>query len=430
MLDLKKIRENPDKILKLLHQRNTDYQLQPILDLDSQQREKQLIRTELQARSNEIGKIIGEKMRLSGGNPESEEIRTLKEEGNNVKAKLAQLEPEERELKARIDSLLLELPNLPSDTTPIGKNETENIEIRRWGEEFIPKGNHILPHGEIGEKLGIIDSERAVKVAQSRFVALVGMGAALERALINFMLDRQIAAGYIEIMPPVLINSEALQGTGQLPKFAEESFKCENDDLWLTPTAEVPVTNFYSREILEAEKLPIYHCAYTPCFRREAGSYGRDMRGLIRLHQFNKVELIKLVRPETSAEEHEKMVNNAEAILQALKLPYRVLELCTGDIGFSAAKCYDLEVWLPSANTYREISSCSNCHDFQARRADIRFKEKGKKGTEYVHTLNGSGLAVGRTMAAILENYQQPDGMIKVPEVLQPYLKTNILGIS
>lgn len=429
MLDLKKIRENPDKILKLLHQRNTDYQLQAILDLDSQQREKQLIRTELQARSNEIGKIIGEKMRLSGGNPQSEEISTLKEEGNNVKAKLAQLEPEERELKAKIDGLLLELPNLPSDTTPIGKNETENIEVRRWGNEFIPKGNHILPHGEIGEKLGIIDSERAVKVAQSRFVALVGMGAALERALINFMLDRQIAAGYIEIMPPVLINSEALQGTGQLPKFAEESFKCENDDLWLTPTAEVPVTNFYSREILEAEKLPIYHCAYTPCFRREAGSYGRDMRGLIRLHQFNKIELIKLVRPETSAEEHEKMVNNAEAILQALKLPYRVLELCTGDIGFSAAKCYDLEVWLPSANTYREISSCSNCHDFQARRADIRFKEKGKKGTEYVHTLNGSGLAVGRTMAAILENYQQPDGTIKVPEVLQPYLKTDILGI-
>lgn len=430
MLDLKKIRENPDKILKLLHQRNTDYQLQPILNLDTQQREIQSIRTELQARSNEIGKIIGEKMRLSGINPQSEEISTLKEEGNNIKARLAELEPEERELKAKIDALLLELPNLPSETTPIGKNETENIEVRRWGNEFIPDGSHILPHGEIGEKLGIIDSERAVKVAQSRFVALVGMGAALERALINFMLDRQIAAGYIEVMPPILVNSEALQGTGQLPKFAEESFKCDKDDLWLTPTAEVPVTNFYRQEILEAEKLPIHHCAYTPCFRREAGSYGRDMRGLIRLHQFNKVELIKLVRPETSAEEHEKMVNNAEAILQALKLPYRVMELCTGDIGFSAAKCYDLEVWLPSANTYREISSCSNCHDFQARRANIRFKEKGKKGTEYVHTLNGSGLAVGRTMAAILENYQQLDGTVKVPEALQPYLKTDTLTIN
>ncbi len=426
MLDLKKIRENPDEILKLLHQRSTDYQLQPILNLDSQQRKILSIRTELQARSNEIGKIIGEKMR-GGVNPQSEEISGLKEEGNNVKGKLAELEPEERELKAKIEALLLELPNLPSATTPIGKNETENIEVRRWGDEFIPDGGQILPHGEIGEKLGLIDSERAVKVAQSRFVALVGMGAALERALISFMLDRQIAAGYVEVMPPVLVNSQALQGTGQLPKFAEESFKCDNDDLWLTPTAEVPVTNFYSREILEAEKLPIYHCAYTPCFRREAGSYGRDMRGLIRLHQFNKVELVKLVHPETSSEEHEKMVKNAEAILQALKLPYRVMELCTGDIGFSAAKCYDLEVWLPSVNTYREISSCSNCHDFQARRADIRFKEKGKKGTDYVHTLNGSGLAVGRTMAAILENYQQPNGTVKVPEVLQPYLKTEVL---
>ncbi|WP_373480943.1 serine--tRNA ligase [Geminocystis sp.] len=428
MLDLKKIRENPDEVLKLLHQRNTDYQLQPILNLDSQQREMQSVRTELQARSNEIGKIIGEKMRQVGANPQREEIQNLKEEGNQVKAKLAQLEPEERELKAKLEALLLELPNLPSETTPMGKNETENIEVRRWGDEFIPDGSHILPHGEIGEKLGIIDSQRAVKVAQSRFVALIGMGAALERALINFMLDHQIEAGYIEVMPPILINSEALKGTGQLPKFAEESFKCENDDLWLTPTAEVPVTNLYSQEILEGEKLPIYHCAYTPCFRREAGSYGRDMRGLIRLHQFNKVELIKLVRPETSAEEHEKMVNNAEAILQALKLPYRVMELCTGDIGFSAAKCYDLEVWLPSANTYREISSCSNCHDFQARRANIRFKDKGKKGTDYVHTLNGSGLAVGRTMAAILENYQQSDGTIKVPDVLQSYLRTDCIG--
>ncbi|BAQ65880.1 serine--tRNA ligase [Geminocystis sp. NIES-3709] len=428
MLDLKKIRENPHEVLKLLHHRSTDYQLQPILDLDNQQREIQSVRTELQARSNEIGKIIGEKMR-SGANPQNEEIVNLKQEGNDVKAKLAELEPKERDLKTKIDALLLELPNLPSVTTPIGENETENIEVRRWGDEFIPDSSHILPHGEIGEKLGIIDSERAVKVAQSRFVALVGMGAALERALINFMLDRQIEAGYTEVMPPILVNSEALQGTGQLPKFAEESFKCDNDDLWLTPTAEVPVTNFYRQEILDADQLPIHHCAYTPCFRREAGSYGRDMKGLIRLHQFNKVELIKLVRPETSEQEHEKMVNNAEAILQALKLPYRVVELCTGDLGFGAAKCYDLEVWLPSANTYREISSCSNCHDFQARRADIRFKEKGKKGTEYVHTLNGSGLAVGRTMAAILENYQQEDGTVKVPEALQPYLKIDVLSV-
>lgn len=426
MLDLKQIRTNPQEILELLHKRSQEYEIQPILDLDSQQRELQSQVTELQARSNEIGKIIGQKMR-EGANPQSEEIKSLKEEGNDVKANLADLEPQEKEIKAQIEAKILELPNLPSNTTPIGKDEKENIEVRRWGEEFIPDGKNILPHGDIGEKLGIINSERAVKIAQSRFIALLGAGAALERALINFMLDKQIEAGYTEIMPPVLINSESLKGTGQLPKFAEESFKCDKDDLWLSPTAEVPVTNFYRQEILDAEILPIYHCAYTPCFRREAGSYGRDMRGLIRLHQFNKVELIKIVRPETSAEEHEKMVNNAEAILQALKLPYRVIELCTGDLGFSAAKCYDLEVWLPSANTYREISSCSNCHDFQARRADIRFKEKGKKGTEYVHTLNGSGLAVGRTMAAILENYQQSDGTIKVPDVLQPYLKRDTL---
>lgn len=429
MLDLKKIRANSQEVLTLLQKRSNEYDIQPILDLDVQQRELQAKITELQARSNEIGKIIGQKIR-NGVNPQGEEIKALKEEGNEVKGKLANLEPLERELKAKIEAIALELPNLPSETTPIGQDETENIEVRRWGDELIGDVSKIIPHGEIGEKLGIINSERAVKIAQSRFVALIGAGAALERALINFMLEQQIAAGYVEIMPPVLVNSDTLQGTGQLPKFAEESFKCDKDDLWLIPTAEVPVTNFYRQEILAAEMLPIYHCAYTPCFRREAGSYGKDMKGLIRLHQFNKVELIKIVRPETSADEHEKMLNNAEAILQALKLPYRVIELCTGDLGFSAAKCYDLEVWLPSANTYREISSCSNCHDFQARRADIRFKEKGKKGTEYVHTLNGSGLAVGRTMAAILENYQQPDGTIKVPDVLQPYLKQDTISLT
>ena len=426
MLDIKKIRENPEQVLEKLNTRNSEYTLEPILAIDQKQREIQLVRTELQAKSNEIGKSIGQKMR-SGANPQSEEILALKQEGNETKAKLATLEPEEKELKAQLEKLILELPNIPSETTPVGKSEDENVEIRRWGEEYIPDGSHILPHDEIGEKLGIINSERAVKVAQSRFVSLVGAGAALERALINFMLDRQIEAGYTEVMPPVLINSASLQGTGQLPKFAEDSFKCDGDDLWLTPTAEVPVTNFYRQEILNSESLPIRHCAYSPCFRREAGSYGRDMKGLIRLHQFNKVELVKVVNPETSEAEHQQMVKDAEAILQALKLPYRVIELCTGDIGFSAAKCYDLEVWLPSADTYREISSCSNCSDFQARRADIRFKEKGKKGTQYVHTLNGSGLAVGRTMAAILENYQQPDGTVKVPEVLQPYLKTDVI---
>ncbi|NET51585.1 MAG: serine--tRNA ligase, partial [Merismopedia sp. SIO2A8] len=276
-------------------------------------------------------------------------------------------------------------------------------------------------------KLRMPNFSRAVKVAQSRFVTLIGAGAALERALINFMIDQQTSAGYVEVMPPVLINTESLTCTGQLPKFAEESFKCYSDDLWLAPTAEVPLTNLYRDEVLEASDLPLYMCAYTPCFRREAGSYGRDTRGLIRLHQFNKVELVKLVNPQTSEDEHQKLVKNAAAILEALKLPYRILELCTGDLGFSAAKCYDLEVWLPSSGTYREISSCSNCGEFQARRGNIRFKEASKKGTQFVHTLNGSGLAVGRTMSAIIENYQQPDGKISVPEVLQPYLGREVL---
>ena len=426
MLDLKQIRETPEVVQEYLNRRSAEYNLQPILELDRQQRELESSRTQLQARSNEIGKLIGQKIK-GGSDPRGAEIGALKDEGNQIKAQLSELEPQEKDLKAQIESLLLQFPNLPSSSTPVGKNEAENVEVRRWGDEYLPKLDAILPHWEIGEKLGIINFERAVKVAQSRFVALIGAGAALERALISFMLDRQIAAGYVEVMPPALVNSQTLTGTGQLPKFAEESFQCRDDDLWLSPTAEVPVTNFYREEILDAAQLPIYHCAYSPCFRREAGSYGKDTRGLIRLHQFNKVELVKIVHPDTSEAEHQSLVQDAEAILQALKLPYRVIELCTGDLGFSAAKCYDLEVWLPSSDTYREISSCSNCTDFQARRAGIRFKEGGKKGTRFVHTLNGSGLAVGRTMSAILENYQQSDGTVKIPEVLQPYLGREIL---
>ena len=426
MLDLKQIRETPEVVQEYLNRRSAEYNIQPVLELDRQQRELESSRTQLQARSNEIGKLIGQKIK-GGSDPQGAEIAALKDEGNQIKAQLSELEPQEKELKAQLESLLLQFPNLPSPSTPVGKNEAENVEVRRWGDEYLPKHDSILPHWEIGEKLGIINFERAVKVAQSRFVALIGAGAALERALISFMLDRQTAVGYVEVMPPALINSQTLTGTGQLPKFAEESFQCRDDDLWLSPTAEVPVTNFYREEILDAAQLPIHHCAYTPCFRREAGSYGKDTRGLIRLHQFNKVELVKIVQPDTSEAEHQTLVEDAEAILQALKLPYRVIELCTGDLGFSAAKCYDLEVWLPSSNTYREISSCSNCTDFQARRAGIRFKEGGKKGTRFVHTLNGSGLAVGRTMSAILENYQQPDGTVKIPEALQPYLGREIL---
>lgn len=426
MLDIKKIRENPAAIQAQLDRRNGSYSLQPIVDLDSQQRSIEAERSELQARSNEIGRAVGEKMKAKVP-PDHPEILALKEAGNQVKVQLGDLEPKEREIKQQVETLLLQLPNLPSPSTPTGKNEEANAEVRRWGDDKIPQGQGLLPHWEIGENLGIMNFERSAKVAQSRFVTLLGAGAALERALISLMLDRQIAAGYTEISPPILVNSASMQGTGQLPKFAEESFRCAEDDLWLTPTAEVPVTNLYRGEILEASQLPIYHCAYTPCFRREAGSAGRDTRGLIRLHQFNKIELVKFVHPDRSEAEHQTLVANAEAILQALELPYRVIELCTGDLGFSAGKCYDLEVWLPSAGKYREISSCSNFYDFQARRADIRFKEVGKKGTQFIHTLNGSGLAIGRTMAALLENYQQADGTVRIPTVLQSYLGRAIL---
>ncbi|MBR8833639.1 MAG: serine--tRNA ligase [Stigonema ocellatum SAG 48.90 = DSM 106950] len=425
MLDIKQIRDNPQLVQEKLNTRGNNYDIQPLLALDRQQRELEAKRNQLQARSNEIAKLIPEKIK-AGGNPKGEEIQALRDEGSSIKADLGTLEPLEKDFTAKINELLLALPNLPSDSTPMGKSEEDNVEVRRWGDEYIPQNPNIVPHWEIGEKLGILNFERAVKVAQSRFVTLVGAGAALERALIQFMLDRHIAAGYVEVIPPFLINSESMTATGQLPKFAEESFKCASDDLWLAPTAEVPVTNLYRGEILDSLDLPIYHCAYTPCFRREAGSYGRDMRGLIRLHQFNKVELVKFVHPSTSFDELEKLVGNAEAILQALQLPYRVIELCTADLGFSSAKTYDLEVWLPSSGKYREISSCSNFMDFQGRRAQIRFKESGKKGTQLIHTLNGSGLAIGRTMAAILENYQLED-KIQIPSALQPYLGREVL---
>lgn len=423
MLDLKLIRENPQQVQILLDRRGA-YTLQPILELDQKIRDLETSRSQKQARANEIGKLIGQKIAKE---PNSPEIPGLREEGNQIKAELASQADTERELRQQLETLLLALPNLPSPDTPIGKDETENPEIRRWGDPRPSQG--IIPHWEIAERLGLINFERGVKVAQARFITLIGLGAALERSLIQFMLDRHIQNGYVEVIPPFLVNSTSLRGTGQLPKFAEESFKCDQDDLWLIPTSEVPVVNLYRDETLSTDQLPIYHCSYTPCFRREAGSYGKDTRGLIRLHQFNKVELVKLVHPDTSAQEHEKLCQDAEAILQALELPYRVVELCTGDLGFAAAKTYDLEVWLPAAGKYREISSCSNVQDFQARRANIRCKEPGKKGTQFVHALNGSGLAIGRTMAAILENYQQPDGTIAVPKALQPYLGREFITI-
>jgi seryl-tRNA synthetase len=424
VLDIKLLRSQPEQVQARLNSRGKGYDISRLVELEQEVRVLETQRSHLQAESNDIGKQVGIKMK--SGAPEAE-IQALKLRSPEIKQQLAELEPKEKALREESNAILMTLPNLPSDTTPIGSNETENVEIRRWGDEYKTTRTDILPHWEIGEKLGLLNFERAVKISQARFVNLIGAGAALERALIQFMLNTHTANGYVEVAPPLLVNTASMTGTGQLPKFADDLFKCAEDDLWLIPTAEVPVTNLYRDETLEGETLPIAHCAYTPCFRREAGSYGRDTRGLIRLHQFNKVELVKFVLPENSAEEHEKLVRDAESILQALKLPYRVLELCTGDIGFSAAKCYDLEVWLPTANTYREISSCSNFLDFQSRRANIRFKSKGKKGTEFLHTLNGSGLAVGRTMSAILENYQQPDGRILLPDVLQPLMNREYL---
>jgi len=426
MLDIKLIRTQPDRVKELLSRRQRDYsaEIDQLLHWDQQMRQLETRRSHLQSQSNEISRQIGQKMR-SGADANA--IEALKAESQHVKEELAALEPQEKELREHIHQLLLTLPNLPSEQTPIGRDERENVEVRRWGDEYKPQLENPKPHWEIGEALGILEFARAVKIAQTRFVALVGAGAELERAIAQFMLATHIARGYTEVLPPLLVNSATMTGTGQLPKFAQDLFHCPADDLWLIPTAEVPITNLYRDEILTAEQLPIKQCALTPCFRREAGSYGKDTKGLIRLHQFHKVELVKFTTPSTSAQEHESLVNDAEIILQLLQLPYRVVELCTGDMGFGAARCYDLEVWLPSVQQYREISSVSNFHDFQARRANLRYREKGKKGTEFLHTLNGSGLAVGRTMSAILENYQQPDGRVKLPEVLQPLMKREYL---
>jgi seryl-tRNA synthetase len=426
VLDLKLLRDRPEQVRQALQNRRATVDLDGILQLDRERRQLEARKGSLQAESNSLGKKVGEIIR-QGADPQGPEVAALRQRGVDLKAEIAQLEQRERELEEEIRARLLTLPNLPLPSVPVGRDETDNVEVRRWGEELKP-AHPVLPHDEIAEKLGLLEIGRAVKVAQSRFVAMVGAGAALERALIAMMLERHVAAGYTEVIPPFLVNSAALQGTGQLPKFAEDSFRCADDDLWLIPTAEVPLTNLYRDEVIPAESLPLYFCAYTPCFRREAGSYGRDTKGLIRLHQFQKVELVKVTRPDQSEAEHEKLVQDAEAILQMLELPYRVVELCSGDLGFAAARCFDLEVWFPSQNQYREISSCSNCWDFQARRANLRYKEAGQKGTQFVHTLNGSGLAVGRSLAALLENHQQPDGSIRIPKALRPFLSSRFLS--
>ncbi|MCY4331687.1 MAG: serine--tRNA ligase [Cyanobacteria bacterium MAG CAR1_bin_15] len=348
---------------------------------------------------------------------------SLEERGKAIKKEVAALEEQEKTLQDQLRDELLHLPNLPSPHCPDGRGEADNVELRRWGD---PKpAAPGLEHWQLAKTLGLFESERSVRIAQSRFITLLGLGARLERALIQFMLDLHVGRGYVEVLPPALVNTASLTGSGQLPKFAEESFRCAEDDLWLSPTAEVPLTNLHRDEILPASDLPRRYVAYSPCFRREAGSYGRDTRGLIRLHQFNKVELYWFCHPDGSAAAHEQLTADAEAVLQALDLPYRVVELCTADLGFSASRTYDLEVWLAGAGVYREVSSCSTCGDFQARRAAIRMKD-GKRN-RLLHTLNGSGLAVGRTMAALLEWHQQPDGSVAIPQALQPYMGCTVI---
>ena len=421
MLDIELLRKNPEFVKERLCLRREDYPrlVDEALRLDEERRsilrELEALRAERNALSKEIGK------RKSKGEQTAELEGKVKE----IKEKIEGLEAQLSKVEEQLKSIMLSIPNIPRQSVPVGKDETENVEIRRWG---VPRDFDFEPkaHYEIGEALGILDFERGASLAGSRFTVMWGWGAKLERALINFMLDFHTSRGYKEVWVPHLVKPEILEGTGQLPKFEEDLYFCERDGLYLIPTAEVPLTNLFRDTILEEKDLPIYLTAYTPCYRREAGAYGKDIRGIIRQHQFDKVELVKIVHPDTSDQELEKLTADAEEILKLLGLPYRVVALCTGDLGFASAKTYDIEVWFPSQNKYREISSCSNCTDFQARRMNTRFKDsQGRK--RFVHTLNGSGLAVGRTLAAILENYQQKDGSVIVPEVLRDYLKTEVI---
>ncbi len=417
MLDARYVRENPDAVITAMKSRKAVWDIDSFLALDERRRSLISEVEGLQATRNKTSKTIGQLM----GQGKKDEAEAAKDEVRAVNERIEVIDAERSEVEEKLGSLLLSAPNLPSDRCPFGESEDDNLEVRRWGTprefDFESKA-----HWDLGPELGIIDFERAVKLAQARFILLGGLGARLERSIINFMADTHSSRGYKEWWPPILANKETLTGTGQLPKFEEDLFKTTSG-LYLIPTAEVVLTNIHRDEILDAADLPLHYCAFTPCFREEAGSAGRDTRGLIRVHEFDKVEMVKFATPETSYDELELMVADAENILQLLGLPYRVINLCTADIGFSAAQTYDLEVWLPSYNGYKEISSCSNCVDFQARRANIRYRDpEAFKGTRLVHTLNGSGLAVGRTMAAIIENYQQIDGSVKVPDVLVPYM--------
>ncbi|RJR22366.1 MAG: serine--tRNA ligase [Desulfobacteraceae bacterium] len=416
MLDLRFVRSNIELVTEMLKTRGASLDMSEFSSLDKKRRERLTLLEDLRRRRNQVSEEIAEMKRR--GEDASKVIGEMKDVGTLIK-------DAEKDLPAyeeKLESLLMYIPNMPHETVPQGKGSEDNQVVRTWGEPA-PFDFEPLPHWEIGERLGILDFPRAAKIACARFALYRGLGARLERALINFMLDVHTREhGYTEVIPPFMVNSASMTGTGQLPKFAEDLFKVDGWDLYLIPTAEVPVTNIHREEVLSESQLPISYVAYTPCFRSEAGSYGKDTRGLIRQHQFNKVELVKITRPEDSENELEKLTANAEEILKRLGLPYRVVCLCTGDLGFSAAKTYDLEVWLPGQGLYREISSCSTFTDFQARRAGIRFRRGSGRGTELVHTLNGSGLAVGRTLVAVLENFQNKDGTIRIPEALRSYM--------
>ncbi|MFB3169718.1 seryl-tRNA synthetase [Bacillus niacini] len=417
MLDIKLLRANFAEVKEKLQHRGEDLtDLGKFEDLDQRRRDLIVEAEQLKSKRNEVSQQVAALKREKANADHL--IVEMREVGDRIKV----LDEELRSVEETLDLLLMSIPNIPHESVPIGESEDDNVEIRKWGQvrdfEFEAK-----PHWDVADHLGILDFERAGKVTGSRFVFYKGLGARLERALMNFMLDLHVDEhGYKEILPPYMVNRASMTGTGQLPKFEEDAFLIESEDYFLIPTAEVPVTNLHRDEILSGDELPIRFAAYSACFRSEAGSAGRDTRGLIRQHQFNKVELVKFVKPEDSYEELEKLTSDAERVLQLLELPYRVLSMCTGDLGFTAAKKYDIEVWIPSYGTYREISSCSNFEAFQARRANIRFRRDPKAKPEHVHTLNGSGLAIGRTVAAILENYQQADGSVVIPNVLRPYM--------
>jgi seryl-tRNA synthetase len=416
MLEAKYIREHIDEVQEKLALRGQAMGLEQFVSIDGERRKAIQEWEKLRALQRKVSEEVSKRKRE--GYDASELILEMKKVSQEMKGLDGIVEEKEKALQ----EFLLTIPNLPHVSVPKGKDPSDNAEVRRWGDipkfDFRPK-----PHWDLGEELGILDFKCGAKIAGARFTLYWDLGAKLERALINFMLDLHTREhGYREVLPPFMVNRTTMTGTGQLPKFEEELFKVEGTDYFLIPTAEVPVTNIHQDEVLDEEVLPLYYTAYTPCFRKEAGSYGKDTRGLIRQHQFNKVELVKFTKPENSYDELEKLLSNAEEVLKRLKLPYRVVNLCTGDLGFSASKTYDIEVWLPGQDTFKEISSCSNFEDFQARRAKIRYRISGKSKTEYVHTLNGSGLAVGRTLVAILENYQQADGSVVIPDVLRPYL--------